>query len=192
VDVLARIEAGHAGDTAGRLGAAALVPVRRTRAWSRWPRVRAGSGVGDRGCLEPGTYSAQLKVSGESGVVWEKKITFGLLQPPAGADAPLTVNVARESVTLDVPPGVYEFAAVLEIGGAPVGGRRKFHVSAAPAAVSNCTVTVLGLGNTAEEWLRSHGVACRPWSDTGSEAPEVVLVGDLSTTGAVAEGVGAA
>ena len=58
--------------------------------------------------------------------MWEKSVEFHVPEPAVGTDAPLTVNILREKVKLDVPPGAYEFAAVLEQVGAPTGGRRKF------------------------------------------------------------------
>ena len=134
--------------------------------------------------LEPGTYSARLRIFGAPGVVWEKAVAFSVPQPTPGADAPLTVNVSREKVTLDAPSGVYEFSAVLEKGGAAVGGRRKFYMSAAPAAAPDCAVTVLGLGKEAVDWLRAHGVACQPWEESTPAASGVTLVGDLSAASA--------
>ncbi len=132
--------------------------------------------------LKPGTYAADLKIFGEPGAVWEKHVTFSVPQPPKGSDGPLAVNVLRESIKLNVPPGVYEFSASLEQGGAPTGARRKFYVST-PVATSKSEVTVLGLSKETEQWLTSHGVTCRPFA-TGSDAREVILVGDLSKTDA--------
>ena len=48
--------------------------------------------------------------------------------------APLAVPVLRETLTLDGPAGAYTFAAALDRGGAPTGGRLTFHVSD-PAAL---------------------------------------------------------
>lgn len=136
--------------------------------------------------LAPGSYSAHLKIFGKPGCVWEKRTAFCVPTPPVGADAPLTVKVLRERVTLKVPPGAYEFAATLEQGGAAVGGRRTFYVAGAPAAASHGTVTVLGLEKEAADWLRDQGVVCRPWHEAAPAVPEVILVGDLAKAGAEA------
>jgi len=134
--------------------------------------------------LKPGTYPAHLKIYGSAGTVWEKKIDFSVLKPARGRDAPLTVNVLHESVKLDLPSGVYEFAASLERGGAPAGGRRKFYVSEAPSQMVKGNVTLLGIEPKAAEWLQSRGVAGRQFEDAGRNANEVILAGDLSKTGA--------
>jgi hypothetical protein len=131
--------------------------------------------------LKPGTYAADLKIFGEPGMVWEKHVTFSVPQPPKGSDGPLAINVLRESIKLDVPPGAYEFTASLEQGGAPAGSRRKFYLSA-PVAASKSDVTVLGLEKEVEHWLQSHGVTCRPFDAAHSDVTEVILVGDLSKT----------
>jgi len=133
--------------------------------------------------LKPGTYPAHLKIYGSAGTVWEKKIDFSVPKPARGSEIPLTVNVLRESVKLDIPPGVYEFAASLERGGAPVGGRRKFYVSKVPAQPVKSNVTLLGMEPKAAQWLQSRGVTCRQFDAAGQNATEVILVGDLSKTG---------
>ncbi len=133
--------------------------------------------------LKPGTYPARLKIFGPAGTVWEKKVDFSVPQPARGDYAPLTVNVLRESVKLDLPPGTYEFAASLEQGGAPVGGRRTFYVSEVPSLPANGSVALLGIEPKVAEWLKSHGVGCRQFDAAGQNAPEVILVGDLSQTG---------
>jgi len=133
--------------------------------------------------LKPGTYAVVLKIFGEQGTVWEKHVTFGVPQPPKGSDGPLAINVLRERIKLDVPPGVYELIADLAQGGAPAGARRKFYLSA-PVAALKSEITVLGLEKQTEQWLQSHGVTCRPFEMTRSNVTEVILVGDLSKTDA--------
>ena len=138
--------------------------------------------LANEGTLKPGTYTAHFKVFGQSGVVWEKRVELCAPQAPAGADAPLTINVLRQRVKLDVPPGAYEFAASLEGGGSPAGGRRKFYVSEAASAAPQCEVTVLGLREDMVRRLQSHGITCRPWNNADPTATEAILVGDLSAT----------
>jgi hypothetical protein len=130
--------------------------------------------------LKPGHYTAHFKVFGQPGVVWEKRVELNVPQAPAGADPPLTINVLRDRVKLDVPPGVYEFAASLEGGGSPAGGRRKLYVSEVVSAPPMCDMTVLGLGDGVVCWLQSRGVSCRPWHDPDPATTEAILVGDLS------------
>lgn len=139
--------------------------------------------LANEGTLKPGTYPAHFKVFGPTGVVWEKRVDVSAPEPPAGADAPLTVNALRERVKLDVPPGVYEFAVCLEGGGAPAGSRRKFYVSEAASASPPCEVTVLGLAEDKVRWLQAHGVTCRAWNDADPAATEAILVGDPSAAG---------
>jgi hypothetical protein len=133
--------------------------------------------------LKPGTYPAHLKIFGSAGTVWEKKIDFSVPQPAQDDDAPLTVNVLRESVKLNLRPGTYEFAASLERGGAPAGERRTFYVSEIPSLPATSNVTLLGIEPKVAEWLKSRGVTCRPFAASSQSANEVILVGDLSKTG---------
>jgi len=133
--------------------------------------------------LKPGTYPARLKISGPAGTVWEKKIDFSIPRPARNCDGPLAVKVLRQSVKLDLPPGVYEFTASLERGGAPAGGRRRFYVSDVPANPVKSHVTLLGIEPKAAEWLKSRGITCRPFDASGRVETETVLAGDLSKTG---------
>ncbi len=130
--------------------------------------------------LKPGTYPARLKIFGPSGTVWDKKVNFTIPAPARGSEASLTVAVLCERVRLDLPAGTYEFAANLERGGAPVGGRRTFYVSEVPALPVKSQVTLLGLEPAAAEWLKVRGVTCRPYAATAPDTTEVILVGDLS------------
>jgi hypothetical protein len=130
--------------------------------------------------LMPGIYPAHLKIFGSAGTVWEKNVDFSVPQPAQGSDAPLSVNVLRERVKLDLPPGIYEFAASLERGGAPTCGRRTFYVSEVPSLSAPVAVTLLGIEPNVTKWLQSHGVTCRQFDAVGRNATEVILIGDLS------------
>ncbi len=133
--------------------------------------------------LQPGTYPAHLKLFGPDGTVWEKKVDFTIPVPKSDAEGSLTVKVLHESVKLDLFPGTYEFAASLERGGAPVCGRRTFHVSEVSTQPMKPAVTLLGVEPKVAEWLKSHGVTCRPYAAAAPDSTEVILVGDLSQTG---------
>jgi len=75
--------------------------------------------------LKPGTYPAHLKIFGSAGTVWEKKIDFSVPQPAQDDDAPLTVNVLRESVKLNLRPGTTNSRQVWsEAAHQPVKGAR--------------------------------------------------------------------
>lgn len=132
--------------------------------------------------LKPGAYQAHLKIFGKSGTVWEKKIDFSVPAPAKRGDCPLAVNVLRERIDLNLPAGVYEFAASFERGGAPTGGRRSFYVSEVPSLSVKNTVTLLGIEPVVASWLKSHGVTCRQFDSADQNSTELVLIGDLSKT----------
>ena len=79
--------------------------------------------------LAPGTYPARLRVVGPNGIAWEEKREVIIPQPAAGEDGPLAVPVFAGDVTIPGPAGQYTFAATLERGGAPAGGRLTFQLS---------------------------------------------------------------
>ena len=130
--------------------------------------------------LMPGMYPVQVKVCGPEGAVWEKEIDLHIPKPGEGEDGLLAISLLRESITLDVQPGVYELAARMERGGAPVGGRLKFYVSEPSYLHTKCDATLLGVEKKAEEWLNFHGISCLQFSETGQDATELILVGNLS------------
>ncbi|MHB9036893.1 MAG: malectin domain-containing carbohydrate-binding protein, partial [Armatimonadota bacterium] len=128
--------------------------------------------------LEPGDYPVRFRISGPSGVVWERKTTLSVAQPDTGLDVPLAMQVIKEEVTLDIPAGTYEFVANMERGGAPAGGRRNFYVSAPKSLPKvECTVTLWGVDKRIEDWLTSHGVRCAQFKGSCAEGREVILVG---------------
>jgi len=130
--------------------------------------------------LKPGMYPVHVKVFGCGETVWEKKIDICVPQPEDGKDTPLTIEVLRETIALDVEPGAYELAVSMEHGGAPTAGRRTFHLSAPSYPHTKCPVTLLGIEKNVEEWLKLHGVSCRQFDETGQDAREILLIGDLS------------
>jgi hypothetical protein len=123
--------------------------------------------------LKPGDYPARFRVMGPQGVAWEKSITVIVPDP-----APLAVPVMREIIRLDGPAGTYTFAANLERGGAPTGGRLKLHLSdrAALPRLSG-RVSVWGIEPSAERWLDEHGLMCQPLPDGATEPEALILVG---------------
>ena len=76
------------------------------------------------------------------------------------------------------PTGKYEFAACMERGGAPLGGRLSFYVSnskelpCVPKAV-----LAWHLDNTILAWLEEHGVKYERFEDSALQKPDIILVG---------------
>ncbi len=131
--------------------------------------------------LNPGEYPVRLRIRGPQGIVWEQRTTARIPEPEARQDGPLAVPVLCEDVTFSGPAGAYELAATMERGGAPAGGRLKFHVADAAALPQlRQAVTLWGIEPRVERWLAAHGVESQPFELTGSDRNEVILVGDLS------------
>jgi hypothetical protein len=150
--------------------------------------------------LPAGEYPVRLRVCGPSGIVWEKRVTLripplrasvGTAAPP-GEDGPLAVEVFSGNVTLKCPPGEYEFAASMDRGGAPFGGRLKFRVAEQVRSVAvrrssrkpltgplqaGLPVRLWGMSRTAEDWLEKQGVRCAAFEGGRARRGEVVVVG---------------
>ncbi|MGD0093194.1 MAG: hypothetical protein ABSE73_25045, partial [Planctomycetota bacterium] len=123
--------------------------------------------------LRPGDYPARFRVCGENGVVWEKTAVVKIPDP-----APLAVPAIRETIKLEAPAGRYVFAASLESGGAPTGGRLAFYLSDAAALPrAQGEVVLWGVEKKAEDWLTARGLACRQLDATAPAQRELVLVG---------------
>jgi hypothetical protein len=91
---------------------------------------------------------------------------------------PLAVPVLRETVKLEGPPGRYTFAANLERGGAPSGGRLAFYLSDSSALPRlQGDVALWGVEKAAEEWLTARGLNCRSFRADPADEPKLVLVG---------------
>jgi len=133
--------------------------------------------------LRPGEYPVRLRVLGPAGVAWEKRVTVKIPAPADGKLAPLALPVLAESVTLAGPSGPYLFAATMERGGAPEGGRLKFYVTDEKDLPSlKGDVVVWGIEESmrrkCQSWLAARGLTCRPFPAPPSGTPEVILVGD--------------
>ena len=114
--------------------------------------------------LAAGEYPITLRVRGPSGVAWEKRVTLRIPPAPPGEDGPLAVEAFRGQVTLNGPPGEYEFAASMDRGGAPFGGRLKFRVGDRKLLPKiKPVVRVWGVGRAVETWLKKQGVRCAPF-----------------------------
>lgn len=122
--------------------------------------------------LAPGVYPAAFRVLGPAGLTWEQHADVRV-------DGRLAVPAMRETVRLDGPSGAYTFAANLERGGAPVGGRLRFNQSREDELHPvDARVTAWGLGPESERWLAAHGVTCVPFADDRPAASaRPILVG---------------
>jgi hypothetical protein len=133
--------------------------------------------------LPPGEYPARFRLSGPTGVVWERQATVRLPRPPPGTDMPLAVPVLREEVVVEAPPGVYRLTADLERGGSPAGRQVQLRLadpSDLPAVRQ--PATLWGIDGRVEAWLEGRGLRCRSFvvGAPPSPDPEVLLVGDVS------------
>jgi len=124
--------------------------------------------------LRPGEYPARFRIFGPAGVAWEQAVPVIVPGPAA-----LAVPVLRETVALDGPAGQYTFAANLERGGAPTGGRVTFYVSD-PSGLPRLPGSALlyGIDNRTEGWLETHGLRCEPL--TSAARGDLVLIGKPS------------
>jgi hypothetical protein len=132
--------------------------------------------------LRPGDYPVTLRVVGPKGVAWEQKTKVAIAQPAPGEDGPLALPVFAGDVTLPGPAGTYEFAVNMDSGGAPLGGRLKFYLSDPTGAPPlNEKVTVWGIDDKTQAWLKDRGIALSPFEQPAAEGREVILVGDVSS-----------
>ncbi|MDD4869019.1 MAG: glycoside hydrolase family 2 TIM barrel-domain containing protein [Kiritimatiellae bacterium] len=127
--------------------------------------------------LAPGTYKALLRVVGPNGIAWAEKRDIVIPQPAAGDDGPFAVPVFSGDVTLSGPAGQYLFAATMEHGGAPAGGRLTFHLSELPT-IAPVAVVVSQVDVRVQEWLKTRGLTVTPLESKQVVARQVILVGD--------------
>ncbi len=132
--------------------------------------------------LTPGAYPVTLRVFGPQGLAWEQKTTLTVPASTPEADAPLALPVFSGDVTIVGPAGEYTFAANLEKGGAPLGGRLRFHLSETPqkAAPEGVACLLWGVDAPVQDWLVNHGVECQPFETSSADTRQIILVGDLS------------
>lgn len=129
--------------------------------------------------LPPGDYPVTLRVHGPGGVIWEEKQTVTVPFPPSGGDGPLAIPVFAGEVVLEAPPGAYTFAASLDRGGAPAGGRLRFYLAAPPAVVTSAVPVVLwGVAPDVAGWLAHHGISGTAFSASADpDWRQVIVVG---------------
>jgi len=132
--------------------------------------------------LPPGNYPAWLRVVGPDGVAWETRQQVVIPKPASGEDGPLAVPVFAGEVSLAGPAGQYTFAATLEHGGAPAGGRLGFYLSQ-PLAAEAAAVTVSMVDSRVQEWLKARGVSVAPLTAEPASVRQVILLGDGNDSG---------
>lgn len=136
-------------------------------------KITLEASLANEGALKPGDYPARFRLIGPAGVAWEKAAIVTIPDP-----SPLAIPVLRETVTVDGPDGAYTFAANLEQGGAPAGGRMTVHLSN-PANLPRLAGEILlwGLDVRSEAWLTARGLRCRQFRPDVFEPVEMILVG---------------
>jgi hypothetical protein len=128
--------------------------------------------------LPPGEYPACFRLLGPEGVAWEERAPVRIPAPVPGEERPLAVPVLQREVVVEGPEGEYEFAAQIERGAAPAGGRLKVHLSRPLDRLPlKWPLALCGVGPQAESWLRAHGVGCRPFIAAPPSGRELILVG---------------
>jgi hypothetical protein len=136
--------------------------------------------LANEGVLQPGEYPVRFRLMGPAGVAWEKS-TIVRVPSLEGNRGALAIPIVKEEVTLDGPAGAYQFAATMERGGAPDGGRLTCYLSDPDAAPRlQGTVSLWGVDERVTKWLAARGLRCVPLDQQSAAAPEVILVGDLS------------
>ena len=144
-------------------------------------KVKVEAVLANEDVLRPGTYPARFRICGPNGIAWERQASVSIPDVSVGEDGPLAVPVLLEEITLNGPPGAYEFVANLETGGAPAGRSLRFFLSDATAIpATKHSVTLWGIDPKVEAWLRSHGCETRHFSEASPGRCEIILVGDVS------------
>ncbi|HEY5909927.1 MAG TPA: sugar-binding domain-containing protein [Verrucomicrobiae bacterium] len=136
--------------------------------------------------LAPGTYPVLLRVLGPGGVAWASKQELVIPKPAPGEDGPLAVPLFSDDVTLSGPPGEYTFAATMEHGGAPAGGRLAFYLSE-PAAARPLAVAASSIEPRVQDWLKTRGIAVTPLEEPRAETRQVILVGEWNDSNVTPE-----
>ncbi|MGA2067660.1 MAG: sugar-binding domain-containing protein [Thermoguttaceae bacterium] len=138
--------------------------------------------------LRPGEYPVRLRVLGPTGVVWERKLSLRIPEPAPGRFPPFAVHVLSEKMTLGLPAGTYQFAATMDRGGAPAGGRLRFYLGEAKGLPQlKQPATLWGIDERTKLRLEEHGIICRDFQPPPPPGPEVILVGQHAKEPAEAE-----
>jgi hypothetical protein len=128
--------------------------------------------------LKPGEYPVTFRVFGPAGCVWEKQTALQLPVKGPSDKSPLAVQALCEDVVINGPAGEYTFAAEMERGGAPAGGRLTFRLAERPAQTAvKSPVRTWGVGPNVTTLLTEAGIKTRPLGNTTPKRREVIVVG---------------
>lgn len=130
--------------------------------------------------LSPGGYPVGLRIFGPEGTVWRKESVLEIPSANKVSQPPLAVPVACDTVEVCGPAGEYEFSAHMLKGGAPAGGRLKFHVSD-PSSLPSLEGEAFtwGIGSEVEQWLSQQGLKCRHYDQSTGDT-DLLLVGNVA------------
>ncbi len=127
--------------------------------------------------LPAGAYSVTLKIDGAGGTVWQRDLTLNLR---GGSDAPLAYGLIDDDIAITgLKPGEYSLKAILGNVRDVASDNLSFTVSdrmLLPDKLGD--ITVVGLGEAAEELLRHQGARLHNLSASGDVNHEVILLGD--------------
>ena len=128
--------------------------------------------LANEGVLRPGDYPVRFRILGPASLIWERSIIVTIPE-----SSPLAIPVLQETLKLDGLAGQYVFAANMENGGAPSGGRLTFYLSnPAELPAAQGRVSLWGLNARTAAWLTAHGADCRPLVDGATNRGETILV----------------
>jgi hypothetical protein len=128
--------------------------------------------------LRPGSYPARLRILGQSGIAWEKRLDIVIPTPATGEDGPLAIPVFSGDIAITGPAGQYTFAATLERGGAPAAGRLMFHVTEAPKAEASVDVAIVAIDSRIQAWLKLQQLSPVPLEMASTNSCQIILVGN--------------
>lgn len=135
--------------------------------------------LANEGGLKPEIYPSCFKIFGPEGVVWNR--TVDVVIPAANQDDKqlFAVSVFSAEVVVEGPAGKYCFAASMEKGGAPAGGRLDFYLSQpVKKQMEYAEVSLLGIRQEVKEWLTAQGILWQEYSSKYEIKPKVILIGD--------------
>ncbi|MBQ2915875.1 MAG: hypothetical protein IJE51_03710 [Clostridia bacterium] len=122
--------------------------------------------------LGPGDYPITAKiVSKEHGKAWEYHTVLTIPEVPECGYNPFAFPVFKETVTIDMPEGNYDFTVYMEKGGWPTGGRKTISVTK-HKPLQGKTAAMIGLTEKTMTWLSKNGVE----EDSDSN---LILVGEM-------------
>jgi len=119
--------------------------------------------LANEGVLGIGAYPVRFKLFGPEGVVWEQAMEIIITADNLNSFA---LPVIKTSVIINGSSGEYYFAAAMEKGGNPAGGKLKFHASNNVEHIeSHLAVVLLGVETKVHDFLLSKGIQCSEYEE---------------------------